>query len=129
MSYSTREMGVPSMLATGAGAGGAAFSGAAGAWPLPQAVTRTANAIRMAMRVHGVLKNWLIWSSTQKKSDYGHIGQRARGRQFSLNRPISPIFDAVTPCKEGCCCKAAWHDVAFSPAAMLLWRAHECRFS
>src|SRR5258708_670252 len=107
MSYSVREMGVPSMLATGGAAGAARLFGGAGAWPLPQAVTLTANAIRMAMRVQGVLENWLIWSSTQKKSDYGHIGQRARGRQFSLNRAISPIFDAIRQCKEGRCCKAA----------------------
>jgi membrane protein involved in colicin uptake len=27
-----------------------------------------ANAVTVAIRIHGVLKNWLIWSSTQKKS-------------------------------------------------------------
>src|ERR1700679_812268 len=101
MSYSTREIGVPSTVATGGVAGAAAFSGAGGGvcWPFPQAVTLTANAVRMAIRIHGVLKNWLICSSTQKKSDYGLGGQRARGRQFSLNRAISPIFDAFCACK------------------------------
>src|ERR1700723_2930307 len=96
MSYSTREIGVPSTVATGGGAG----AGGGVCWPFPQAVTLTANAVRMAIRIHGVLKNWLICSSTQKKSDYGLSGQRARGRQFSLNRAISPIFDAFCACKR-----------------------------
>src|ERR1700678_2289482 len=102
MSYSTREIGVPSMVATGGVAGAAALSGAGAGvcWPFPQAVTLTANAVRMAIRIHGVLKNWLICSSTQKKSDYGHGGQRARGRQFSLNSAISPIFDAFCAAKR-----------------------------
>src|SRR5258707_13776344 len=79
MSYSVSEPGVPWMLATGGTAGAAGFSGAAGAWLLPEAVTLTANAIRMAMRVQGVLENCLIWPSTQKKSDYGHSLASAPG--------------------------------------------------
>src|SRR5580704_19156477 len=89
------------MVATGGVAGAAGFSGAAGevCGPFPQAVTLTANPITAAMRIQGVLENWLICSSTQKKSGYGHGGQRARGRQFSLNRAISPIFDAFSAFK------------------------------
>src|ERR1700733_8576004 len=81
MSYSTREIDVPSTVATGGVAGAAAFSGAGGGgcWPFPQAVTLTANAVRMAIRIHGVLKNWLICSSTQKKSDYGHLASAPGG--------------------------------------------------
>src|ERR1700722_5765952 len=82
MSYSTREIGVPSMVATGAGAGAAALSVAAGVapcWPFPQAVITTTSAVTVAIRIHGVLKNWLIWSSTQKKSDYGQVADAPGG--------------------------------------------------
>src|SRR5260221_3995334 len=108
MSYSVREPGVPSMLATGGTAGAAGFSGAAGAWLLPQAVTLTANAIRMAMRVQGVLENWLIWSSTQKKSDYGHSLASAPGGGSLASTGLSHQYlMRFIPRKEGCCCKAA----------------------
>jgi len=33
----------------------------------------------VAIRIHGVLKNWLIWSSTQKKSDYGQMADAPGG--------------------------------------------------
>src|SRR6266436_5983140 len=82
MSYSRREIGVPSMLATGAGAVAAALSVAAGVaacWPFPHAAIINANAATVAIRIHGVLENWLIWSSTQKKSDYGHSADAPGG--------------------------------------------------
>src|SRR5882757_7222465 len=85
------------MVATGAGAGAAALSVAAGAaacWPFPHAVITNANAVTVAIRIHGVLKNWLIWSSTQKKSDYGHSADAPGGGSLASNNAISPIFDA-----------------------------------
>src|ERR1700723_2219151 len=82
MSYSVREIGVPSIVATGGVTGAAALSvgaGVAACWPFPQAATHTANAVTVAIRIHGVLKNWLIWSSTQKKSDYGQVADAPGG--------------------------------------------------
>src|SRR6267154_2462470 len=109
MSYSRREIGVPSMLATGAGAVAAALSVAAGVaacWPFPHAAIINANAATVAIRIHGVLENWLIWSSTQKKKRLWPFGRRARGRQFSVNNAISPIFDAFCGGRVICCIAA-----------------------
>jgi hypothetical protein len=59
------------MVATGAGAAGAAAlsvaAGVAVGWPFPHAVITNANAATVAIRIHGVLKNWLIWGPLHKK--------------------------------------------------------------
>src|ERR1700690_3418111 len=106
MSYSVREIGVPSLVATGGAAGAAALSvgaGVAAGWPFPQAATQTGNSGTGAMRIQGLLENWLIWSSTQKKSDYGQVADAPGGGSLASTGGISPIFDAVRVCPARCC--------------------------
>src|SRR5271165_1849995 len=87
MSYSVREMGEPSTVATGAGAALSATAGAAACcWPFPHAAINTTMAVTMDARVHGVLKKWVICILYAKKKATTAEGLRARGRQFSLKR-------------------------------------------
>src|SRR5271167_3533075 len=92
MSYSTRETGEPSTVATGAAAG---FSGALGAeacWPFPHAAINTAMAVTMDARAHGVLKNWVICFLYAKKKRLRPKAYAPGGGSLALNVGISPIF-------------------------------------
>src|ERR1700733_4320876 len=130
MSYSTREIDVPSTVATGGVAGAAAFSGAGGGgcWPFPQAVTLTANAVRMAIRIHGVLKNWLICSSTQKKSDYGHLASAPGGGSLASTERSHQFLMCFWADKRRCC-DAASVSVKICRAAAPRSPAHGYRSS
>src|SRR5579859_1188269 len=116
MSYAVREIGVPSTVATGAGADAAALSVAAdvaACWPFPQAATHTAKAVTVATRIHGVLKNWLIWSSTQKKSDCGQTADAPGGGSLASTMG-SHQFLMVSTHREECCVAAFSSVLQFS---------------
>src|ERR1700733_7399094 len=92
------------MVATAGTAGAAALSGAAGVcWPFPHAVITRANAVTVAMRIHGVLKNWLICSSTQKKSDYGHLASAPGGGSLASTERSHQFLMCFWADKRRCC--------------------------
>src|ERR1700675_4358467 len=102
-------MGEPSTVATGGAAGFSGTAGAAACWPFPQAAISTAVAVTMDRRVHGVLKNWVIGILYAKKKALWPKGRCARGRQFSLKRPVSHQFLMAGPASSGTCCTAPEH--------------------
>src|SRR5271156_995645 len=97
MSYSVREIGEPSTVATGAGAAlSGAAAGAAACWPFPHAVSKTAAmAVTMDARVQGVLKNWVICFLYAKKKRLRPKANAPGGGSLALNGAFSPIFHAL----------------------------------
>src|ERR1700685_1840497 len=108
MSYSAREMGEPSTVATGAGAALSATAGAAACcWPFPHAAINTTMAVTMDARVHGVLKNWVICFLYAKKKRLRPKAYAPGGGSLALNSAISPIFCLRLPDGRDTCCAAA----------------------
>src|SRR5580692_12644788 len=98
MSYSAREMGVPSTVAIGAGAVlSVAVAGAAACWPFPHAAINTTMAVTMDTRVHGVLKKWVICFLYAKKKRLRPKAYAPGGGSLALNGAISPIFWSLLP--------------------------------